>query len=389
MTGGPILPGSTIGVLGGGQLGRMLALEARRMGYRILVLDPTSGSPAAQVADGQIVAPLDDVGATRELARRSDVITFEWENADADVLREMEGTVPLRPGPGVLEIARNRLREKDTARRLGLPTAEYRAVRSLDDLRDALGELGTPAVLKTTTGGYDGRGQIVIRDPAEAKAAFEELGRTGRELILEEWIRFRRELSVISARTPRGEIATFPVGENIHVGGILDITLVPARIPDTLAAEACRIGEVMAEGLGVVGLLAVELFLGEDDHLRVNEIAPRPHNSGHYTWEACAVSQFEQHLRAICGLPLGSTELLRPAAMVNLLGGEIGTGEGHPEVVGALAQSSVALHLYGKREPRPRRKMGHLTALADTAEEALERARRAKRAFTQSPDSVR
>jgi 5-(carboxyamino)imidazole ribonucleotide synthase len=373
-----ILPGATIGVVGGGQLGRMLALEARRMGYRIVVLDPGHDVPAGQVADAQIIAPFEDANAARELASRSDVVTFEWENADADALRELEGTVRLRPGPHVLEIAQNRLREKNAARQLGLPTAEYRAVRSRDDLHSALQELGTPAVLKTTFGGYDGRGQRVITAAEDADDAYAGLGGASSELILEEWIRFRCEVSVICARTAEGEVATFPVGENIHSEGILEATLVPARIPDELANEARRMGEAFAEGLGVVGLLAVEMFVGEDGQLRVNEIAPRPHNSGHYTWEACATSQFEQHLRAVCSLPLGSTELLRPAAMVNLLGHEIGTGEFDPRTAEIFADPAVSLHLYGKRDARTRRKMGHLTTLAATADEALRRARAAK-----------
>jgi 5-(carboxyamino)imidazole ribonucleotide synthase len=278
----------------------------------------------------------------------------------------------------VLEVAQHRLREKDTARKIGLPTAAYRRVRSLDDLQQALAEIGAPAVLKTTRGGYDGRGQARIRDAKDATAAFQALGAGEMELILEEWIRFRMEISVICARSPSGEIRTYPVSENIHREGILDVTVVPARIPPDLAAEACRMGEAFAEGLNLVGLLAVEMFVGEDGKLRVNEIAPRPHNSGHYTWEACAVSQFEQHLRAVCGLPLGSPQLLRPAAMMNLLGDDIGTGLKRSSVADAMRHPAVALHLYGKREARARRKMGHLTALADTPEQALAVARNAK-----------
>lgn len=374
-----VLPGATLGILGGGQLGRMLALEARRMNYRTRVLDASADTPAAQVADACIVAPLDDVEAVRELGRRSDVVTLEWENVDLAAAQALEEVAPLHPAPPVLAVAQHRLREKDTARRIGLPTAEYRPVRSLDELRHALAEVGTPAVLKTCRGGYDGRGQVRIDDASQAEAAFRSLSALEPELILEAFVRFRCEISVICARTPRGEIASYPVGENVHREGILESTCVPAAIGDELGREARAMGEALAEELGVVGLLAVEIFVGEDDRLRVNEIAPRPHNSGHYTWEACAVSQFEQHLRAVCGLPLGSTELLRPAAMINLLGHEIGTGEGLAGVADALRLPGVALHLYGKREARPRRKMGHLTVLADTPEEALERAHAAKR----------
>jgi 5-(carboxyamino)imidazole ribonucleotide synthase len=379
VTRAPVLPGGTVGVVGGGQLGRMLALEARRMGYRVVVLDPEADSPGAQVADGQVRAPLDDPEAIAELARRSDVVTLEWENADVETLRALPEEVRLHPGPWVLEVAQHRVREKDVARRLGLPTAEYRAVETLDDLRRALGEIGTPAVLKTSRMGYDGKGQVVIRDAAEAEAAHAALASraSGVELILEAFVPFRLEVSVVCARSEGGEIATFPVAENRHTRGILDTTIVPAGVPEAVAREARRIGEALTEELRVVGLLAVEMFVEEDGTVRVNEIAPRPHNSGHYTWEACAVSQFEQHLRAVCGLPLGSTELIRPAAMVNLLGEDLGVGPS-PRLLEALGEPGVALHLYGKRESRPGRKMGHLTALADTPEEALRRARDAR-----------
>jgi 5-(carboxyamino)imidazole ribonucleotide synthase len=376
-----ILPGATIGVLGGGQLGRMTMLEARRMGYRTLVLDATPGGPGTQVADEQIVAPLDDLDAVRELARRSDVVTLEWENADLGAARAVEEVRPLRPGSAVLAMAQHRLREKDAVRRAGLDTAEYRGVRSREDLRTALAEIGTPAVLKTCEGGYDGHGQRRIERPEEADDAFAALAALEGELILEAWVPFRLEISVITARTPDGEVATFPVGENGHRDGILDTTVAPADIPDAVEREARRMGEALAETLGVEGLLAVEMFVTGDDRILVNEIAPRPHNSGHYTWEACTTSQFEQHLRAVCNLPLGSTELLRPAAMANLLGDTIGTGLGRASTVDALRVPGVALHLYGKAEGRPRRKMGHLTALADTPGEARERVQRARDAI--------
>ncbi|HET6231249.1 MAG TPA: 5-(carboxyamino)imidazole ribonucleotide synthase [Longimicrobiaceae bacterium] len=373
-----ILPGSTVGVVGGGQLGRMLAMEARRMGYRTLVLDPSPDSPAAQVADEQLRAPLDDHDAAHELARRSDVVTLEWENADVGTLRELEEIVPVRPGPHVLQVCQHRVNEKDAVRRLGIATAPYRAVVTREDLDRALADVGTPAVLKTARGGYDGKGQAVIRTPDQADAAFAALAAPGRKLILEGFVPFRMEVSVVCARTPAGQIASFPVAENLHRNGILDTCVVPAPIAPELAREARRIAEALAEELDVAGLLAVEMFVDGDDRLLVNEMAPRPHNSGHYTWEACAVSQFEQQLRAVCGLPLGSTELLRPAAMVNLLGEDGGTGLGDPRVVEALGVPEVALHLYGKPEARPGRKMGHLTALGADAAEALARARRAR-----------
>ncbi|MDB4948748.1 MAG: 5-(carboxyamino)imidazole ribonucleotide synthase [Gemmatimonadetes bacterium] len=375
----PVLPGATIGVVGGGQLGRMFALEARRMGYRTLVLDPAPDAPAAQVADEQIRAPLNDRAAARELARRSDVVTLEWENADVATLRELAGVVPVRPGAHVLEACQHRVREKDAVRALGIGTAEYRHVGSATELRRALDEIGVPAVLKTSRGGYDGKGQAVIRAAADADAAYASLGGGGREMILEAMVRFRMEVSVVCARSPSGQVAAFPVSENLHRNGILDTSIAPARIPPAVADEARRIAETLTEGLRVEGLLAVEMFVGEDDRLLVNELAPRPHNSGHYTMEGCVVSQFEQQLRAVCGLPLGSTEQLRPAAMVNLLGEDGGTCLGDERVARALAVPAVALHLYGKHEARPGRKMGHLTALGATANEALERARAARR----------
>jgi 5-(carboxyamino)imidazole ribonucleotide synthase len=376
--GAPILPGAVIGVVGGGQLGRMLALEARRMGYRTLVMDPDPDGPAAQIADAAIEAPLDDVDAALELARRSDVVTLEWENADADTVRAMEEGVPVRPGAHVLEVAQHRLREKESVRRLGLGTAEFRAVRTRAELRSALESLGTPAILKTVRGGYDGKGQSLIREAAEADAAFAELGSGAKELILEQFVPFRMEASVICARSPRGEVAAFPIVENRHRNGILDLTLAPADLPPSVLEEARRVGEALVEGLDVVGLLAAELFITGDDGVLVNELAPRPHNSGHYTWEACSVSQFEQQLRAVCDLPLARPELLRPAAMANLLGEDAGTGEGNDGIAAALSVPHVSLHLYGKREARAGRKMGHLTALGSDAGEALERVTRAR-----------
>lgn len=347
------------------------------MGYRSHVLDPDRDSPAAQVAEAHLCAPLDDPEAANELARGCDVVTLEWENADVAALRLMAERVPVYPSPDVLEVAQHRVREKDTARALGLPTAEYRPVSDLPELQSALRDLRTPAVLKTARGGYDGRGQVVIREHGDAAAALSALRAAG-ELILEAYVPFRVELSVVCARSSRGEIATFPLAENRHKAGILDTTVAPARVSEPVARSAREIGEAFAQGLGVVGLLAVEMFLTEDDRLLVNEIAPRPHNSGHYTWEACATSQFEQQLRAVCGLPLGGTELLRPAAMANLLGDIFAPDAALPGAERTLAEPGVALHLYGKRQPRSGRKMGHLTALAATPDEALERVQRAR-----------
>ncbi|HEX6036626.1 5-(carboxyamino)imidazole ribonucleotide synthase [Longimicrobium sp.] len=365
----PILPGGTIGMMGGGQLGRMFALEARRMGYRVVVLDPGSDTPAAQFCDHHIRAPFEDVNACLELARRSDVVTLEWENADVATLRAMREHVRIHPSPDVLEVAQHRVREKDAARRLGVLTAEYRAVRTREDLDAALREIGAPAILKTARMGYDGKGQAVIREAADADTAWAALSGAD-DFILEAMVPFRMEVSVVCARSASGEISTFPVAENEHRRGILHLSVVPARVEPAIADEAARVARTLAEGLGVIGLVAVEMFVTADGRILMNEIAPRPHNSGHYTWEACPVSQFEQQLRAVCGLPLGDARLLRPAAMVNLMGEDSGTGLGRPGAANALAIPGTALHLYGKAEARPGRKMGHLTTLADTADEA-------------------
>lgn len=370
----PILPGATIGMVGGGQLGRMFALEARRMGYRLVVLDPGDATPAAQFCDEHIRAPFEDVDACLRLARMSDVVTLEWENADVSTLRAMAEHVPIHPSPDVLETAQHRVREKDAARRLGVLTADYRAVRSKDDLDEALREIGAPAILKTARMGYDGKGQATVHNAAEAGAAWDALSGQGDDFILEAKVPFRMEVSVICARSASGETACFPVSENEHRRGILHLTVAPARVDDSIAEEAQRVAAALAEGLGVVGLLAVEMFVDADGRILMNEIAPRPHNSGHHTWEACAVSQFEQQLRAVCGLPLGDPALLRPAAMVNLMGEDAGTGLDRPGVARALEIPGTALHLYGKAEARPGRKMGHLTVLADSADEAARRA---------------
>ncbi|BBL80220.1 N5-carboxyaminoimidazole ribonucleotide synthase [Rubrobacter xylanophilus] len=366
-----ILPGSTIGVLGGGQLGRMLALAGGHMGYRFVVLDPTPDAPAGQVSGGQIVAPYGDREAARKLAAVSDVITYEFENVDAGVAQMLEREAYVPQGSRLLYTTQHRLREKRAVEGAGVPVAPYEPVRSEEDLRAALGRLGTPCVLKTATGGYDGKGQRVIRSESEARNAFSEL--SGAELVLERFIRFRKELSVIAARTPEGEVATFPPAENVHAQNILHLSIVPARIPEEVQEEARRMAVRVAEALGVVGLVAVEMFWAGGDELYVNELAPRPHNSGHYTIEACTTSQFEQHLRAVCGLPLAPTTLLTPAVMVNVLGQHL-----EPLIrllsAGRLAASGGVVpkvHIYGKAEAKPGRKMGHVTLLAPDTGAAL------------------
>ncbi|NOU99553.1 5-(carboxyamino)imidazole ribonucleotide synthase [Paenibacillus planticolens] len=370
-----IKPGGTIGVLGGGQLGRMLALAGRNMGYRFVTLDPTEDAPCGQVADEQIQANFDDVEAARKLAVLSDVITYEFENVDAHVTSILMNESYVPQGSELLYTTQHRLREKRAIEAAGVPVAPYAEVKSAAELKEAIARFGTPCVLKTATGGYDGKGQWVIRSIDEAEEAYETLSRARTELVLEQFIHFDKELSVIAARSPRGEVKAFPAAENIHVHNILHQSIVPARIPEDVQQEAEKLATRIAEGLGVIGLIAVELFLTKDGQLYVNELAPRPHNSGHYTMEACRTSQFEQHVRAICNLPLGSTELLTPVVMVNLLGEHIEPLNGLIDQPGFLEDTdlgvSAKVHLYGKKEAKEKRKMGHINLLASDVQHAL------------------
>ena len=364
------LPGATVGVMGGGQLGRMFAIAARRMGYRVHVFSPEKNGPASQLADASTVAEYADEAAVRGFAREIDVLTFEFENIPVQTIEWCAENVEVRPSGFILHTAQNRLREKDFLVAAGIPVAPYRAVQDEAGLATALDALGLPAILKSAAFGYDGKGQQRISSDVSRNGLWTD--RPGDELILESAIEFERELSVIIARTADGAMATFPVCENLHAQHILDVTLVPARIEEAVATNADGLARTVAEKLDLVGLLAVEMFLQPDGKLLVNELAPRPHNSGHWTIEGCATSQFEQHLRAVCGLPLGSTELLRPTAMANLLGALWERGE--PDWAAALKTPGAHLHLYGKGEPRPGRKMGHLTVFGSDAEQAMQRA---------------
>jgi 5-(carboxyamino)imidazole ribonucleotide synthase len=378
----PILPGSTIGVFGSGQLGRMLALAARAMGYRMHTFAPDRDSPTGQVADRAVCASYADLDAVRDFVQKVDVITFEFENVAADVAEIAEETgVPVRPGGWVLYTAQQRLREKQFLAGAGLPVTPFAAVHSLVELEVALTTLGTPAILKTATFGYDGKGQVRIEEISAAAAAWEAIGR--QEAVLEAVVDFSGELSVVAARGVDGSFAHWGVIENSHCNHILDLSLAPAAVAPGVVEEAVALTRAVLEKLDVVGVLCVEMFLDKRGRLLLNELAPRPHNSGHFTIDAAVTSQFEQQVRAVCGLPLGSTELLRPAAMANLLGDlwitddvyEIGRRSGggaviEPDWAAALAYRGVKLHLYGKHEARIGRKMGHLTALASTMEEA-------------------
>jgi 5-(carboxyamino)imidazole ribonucleotide synthase len=375
---GIIRPGATVGVLGSGQLGRMFAIAARRMGYRVHTLSPDTDTPTGQIADREVVAAYDDLDAVRDFARGVDVVTFEFENVSAAATEAAAEHAPVRPAGSVLHTTQHRLREKGFLAAAGIPVTPFAPVRSPADLEAALDVLGTPAVLKTAGWGYDGKGQVKIADPGEAAAAWQAIG--GQEAILEAFVDFDREVSVVAARGLDGSFAHFGVIENRHQRHILDVSIAPAAVAPAVERAAVEIARGILEGLGVVGVLCVEMFLGRDGRLLVNELAPRPHNSGHLTFDACVTSQFEQQLRAICGLPLGSPELLRPAAMANLLGDL--WAEGEPDWAAACRYADVKLHLYGKAAARPGRKMGHLTALAATPEAALAKVVAARRALT-------
>ena len=368
------LPGATIGLMGSGQLGRMFSIAARRMGYRVHVFSPEKDTPAGQFADREVTGAYEDESAVRDFARGLDLLTFEFENIPRQTIDWCAAECEVRPASSILHTAQNRLREKDFLSAAGIPVAPYRAVHSASELAAAVRDIKTPAILKSAAFGYDGKGQRLIEQPSNLDEIWRD--RPGDELILERAIDFEKEVSVIVARGPEGSMATFPLCENIHRNHILDITVVPARVPAKAEKSAADLARAIAEKMDLVGLLAVEMFLQRDGNLLVNELAPRPHNSGHWTIEGCATSQFEQHVRAVCGLPLGTTDLLRPSAMVNLLGDVWQDGE--PAWPAALAEPSVHLHLYGKREPRPGRKMGHLTAVGPSVDAAAASALRAR-----------
>jgi len=371
-------PGSTIGVLGGGQLGRMFAMAARRLGYRVHTLAPEDDTPTGQVADVEINASYDDLDAVRRFAQAVDVVTFEFENVSAAAAAAAEAHAIVRPNGRALAVAQHRIREKSFLRDLGLPAAPFAAIRTDADLAAAARAVGAPAVLKTESFGYDGKGQVAIASADELPAAWEAIGR--REAILEAFVDLEREISVIGARGVSGEWSHFGPIENAHAHHILDVSVAPASVSADVAATAIDATRRVMDALDYVGILCIEFFVARDGRLLVNELAPRPHNSGHLTFDACRTSQFEQQLRAICGLPLGSPELLQPAAMANLLGDLWDRGK--PDWAAALALGDVKLHLYGKSTPRRGRKMGHITALAATPAQAKARVLAARDALT-------
>jgi 5-(carboxyamino)imidazole ribonucleotide synthase len=370
----PILPGSTIGCLGGGQLGRMFALAARKMGYRVHTVDPTPDSPTGQISDREYNVPFTDVATLTEFARGVDVVTYEFENIPVEALDALAPRIPLRPGRNVLYTTQNRLREKQFLQRGGFPVAPFRVVQNEAELRASVADLGCPCVLKTADFGYDGKGQQKIDYETDLGAVWKKHhAYTG---VLEAWVPFAAELSVVVARGLRmnvdeeNESVAFAPTVNEHENHILATSVAPAPLADSIQARAQSIAMAIAKELDVIGLLAVEFFLTKRGDLLVNELAPRPHNSGHYSFDACVTSQFEQQLRAVCGLPLGDVRLLSPVLMRNLLG-DVWAG-GTPDWPGLLALPGLRLHLYGKSEPRPGRKMGHYCVLAKTLDEARE-----------------
>ncbi|MCG8451067.1 MAG: 5-(carboxyamino)imidazole ribonucleotide synthase [Pirellulales bacterium] len=370
----PILPGATLGILGSGQLGRMFAQAAARLGYHVHVFSTSPESPTGQVAALQTVADYEDTAALEQFAQAVDVITLEFENVPTKAVEILETRVPVRPSSRVLHVVQNRLREKLFLQQAGIPCAPFAKVTSVEELTAAVQRIGVPAVLKTAESGYDGKGQAKVASQEEAAAAWTDGGQV--PAVLEGWVEYQRELSVLVARSPSGQVAAHGPIANDHVNHILDVSMFPLPELEPIAAEAQQIGRAIVEQLNLVGLCCIEFFLTPAGRLLVNEIAPRPHNSGHLTIEACTTSQFEQQVRAICNLPLGSGETVSAAAMVNLLGDLWQCGE--PPWHAVLADPSVRLHLYGKTEPRGGRKMGHLTVLAPTVEEAARRAQAAR-----------
>ncbi|APZ44264.1 5-(carboxyamino)imidazole ribonucleotide synthase [Acidihalobacter ferrooxydans] len=372
-----ILPGATLGMLGGGQLGRLFTLAAHDLGYRVVVLDPDPDSPAGRVADEHLHAAYDDPWALDRMVQGCAAITTEFENIPAETLERLGASVPVFPSAAAVRTAQNRIREKTFLRASGFPTAPFAVIRDTQDLAGAMAEVGVPAILKRAEFGYDGKGQARIATAGDLQAAFARMGEVA--CVLERRVDLALEVSVVLARGIAGQACCYPVAENEHRNGILDVSIVPARIDPDLAVTARDMALGVAAALEYQGVMAVEFFVTHDDELLINEIAPRPHNSGHYTVDACASSQFEQQLRALCGLPLGDTRLLSPVAMVNLLGDLWAKRE--PRWSSVFAAPGARLHLYGKREARVGRKMGHYCVLGENVDSALALAREIYRAL--------
>jgi 5-(carboxyamino)imidazole ribonucleotide synthase len=370
--GAAIPPGKTIGVLGGGQLGRMLAQAAKRLGYRTHVYEPAAKCPAGAVADKEVNRPYGDLAALTAFAKECDVVTYEFENVPAAPLRAIEAVTRLRPHWRVLETAQNRSREKRWLRDHQLPHARFAEVAAGGDLAAAIRGVGLPCVVKTADFGYDGKGQLKVTNEADLAPALAKF--RGQPVVIEQFIHFTCEVSAVVARSPEGEVRVFPVTENIHKNHILDFSIVPARVTPAVSAQTEELARRVAAEIDLIGVMGVEFFVTKAGEVLVNELAPRTHNSGHWTIDACATSQFEQQVRAICGLPLGETTLLSPVVMVNILGDAWKNGE--PKWAALTAHANVRLHLYGKAEARLGRKMGHFTVTAREAGEALALARK-------------
>jgi len=395
----PILPGSTIGVLGSGQLGRMFAIAARKMGYRVHTLSPDNDTPTGQIADLEIVADYDDLDRVAQFAKDVNVVTFEFENVSSAATQACERFAPVRPAGHILHTTQHRLREKTFLQSNGFPVTPFSAIASPADLDAALARQGTPAILKSAGFGYDGKGQFKIDHPNQARQAWEAVTASlptpptpqTPAAVLESFVQFEREVSVVAARSASGDFAHWGVIENDHVHHILDLSIAPAIVTSEVYREAIAITHGILDTLKVVGVLCVEFFLSKSGKLLVNELAPRPHNSGHLTFDASVTSQFEQQLRAVCNLPLGDTRLHAPAAMAQLLGdlwlGPNGENGVTPQWEAALMNPNLKLHLYGKSEPRKGRKMGHLTAMAQTAQEAREQVLAARDALRPKPEN--
>ncbi|MCI1931658.1 MAG: 5-(carboxyamino)imidazole ribonucleotide synthase [Clostridia bacterium] len=369
-----------IGIIGGGQLGQMMILEAKKMGFYIIVLDPTLHCPAHSIVDEHIIANFDDEDAIRELAEESDVVTYEFEHINAHVLKQLENEgKKIYPTAASLEIIQNKFTQKTLLLKHNIPVPEFMSVSSPDDIAQAGKKYGFPMLLKSCTGGYDGKGNYVVKDINDCENGYNALGNGKLPLMAEKFFPFTKEISVLACRAIDGDIKVYPVAENIHHDNILDETKVPAAISESTTKRAMELAKKVMEVFEGVGMFCVEMFVDKDGNVAINEVAPRPHNSGHYTIEACVTSQFEQHIRAVSGLPLGDPSLIRPVVMRNILGEEGSTGKA--VVYGAdeaLKIPGVTLHIYGKEISKPKRKMGHLTATAATLEEAEKNAALAK-----------
>jgi 5-(carboxyamino)imidazole ribonucleotide synthase len=374
-----------VGIIGGGQLGKMIAHEARRMSLKIIVLDPTEGCPASKIADEQIVADFKDESAIMKLAEKCDILTYEIELANSAALKELEAkNYPIRPAPETLRTIQNKYRQKTFLKGHKIPVPDFALVLSEEHLHELCMKFGFPAMLKACEDSYDGRGNFLITSKGKVHEAFNYFA--GRECMLEKFVPFAKEISIMVARNPAGQIESFPVAENVHKNSILDTTIVPARISRQVEVKAKKVAKKTIEVLHGAGIFGIEMFVTKKGAVLVNEIAPRPHNSGHYTNEGCSISQFEQHLRAVLDLPLSKPELLSPAVMVNILGAEDSNG---PYAVKGLKRlmsvPGVKLYIYGKKAAKPRRKMGHITATGSTIKEALARAAKARKAIELVP----